>query len=414
MSSFSVITGDHGYHCDPCKTVGEHAIAKGFCTNCEDYLCEICFKCHSRSKTSRHHALLDKYNMPRKSGKSFYSTDATGSGLEAYPGERENHLYCNSFKVPRKVQALGENVPIEQDKLFRGVVHSLETSVHKLDICDGDDYKTHKEKYIFLRNINVKVPGDDRDCYIAEMTLVSTNELLLSDYNNKSLKLLDVIEDTVKAVYRLQSPPIGITTISKDQVAVVLENEWKIQILSVSGGIFVVRTLNTHGNCVDIKYINGKLYASFWEPVKFQILQTTGVIYRTIRPHPEVLKYCILPSYIEVSHDESMLYVSDWKTKNVLCIDMYGNMISMYQSELKGPADIAVSPFGAVYLCDREQHIVYRMTQNLTEAKVILKDKREESTPHAMCFNEDLHHLYISSGSTEPKIKNNIKIYRWK
>jgi hypothetical protein len=36
----------YDFYCDPCKTVGDHVEAEGFCTNCEENLCITCFRSH--------------------------------------------------------------------------------------------------------------------------------------------------------------------------------------------------------------------------------------------------------------------------------------------------------------------------------------------------------------------------------
>lgn len=416
MSSVYKVSKEVIFTCDACRTVGDHAEASGFCTNCEEYLCETCFKCHSKNKTSRHHALLDKDNMPKGASKSCVSCKETDDYVEAvkYCTERENY-YCNScFQVPKRSQSMRWEFLRDKDSASKWSVDKIGASIDEMKICNGNgEHVENTEKFSFVRDVNMKATSDDRDCYIAEMTLISSNELLVTDYNNKSLKLFDITDDKMKYTLTLQSPPIGITTIAKDQVAAVLENECKIQIILIAAGLYVVRTINTNGNCVDIKYINGKLYASFWEPVRFQILQPTGVVYKTVRPESEVLKHCTLPSYIDISLDESLIYVSDWKTKKVMSVDMSGKLVSMYQGKLDGPADIVVSPFDSVYLCDRDHHAVYRMTSDLREATVVIRDRKKEASPHALCFNADKEQLYVSSGSTEPNYKNFIKIYQW-
>jgi DNA-binding beta-propeller fold protein YncE len=158
--------------------------------------------------------------------------------------------------------------------------------------------------------------------------------------------------------------------------------------------------------------INNQLYVSFWKPVKFQILQLTGAIIKTIKPDDEILKHCTIPRYIAVSHDESVIYVSDWTTNKVMSLDINGNMLSLYQGELEFPEGIIISPSGSVYVCNREQQIVYKMTSDLSEAMVILGPGDGLNCPQAICLNKINQHLYISSGSSEAKYKNILKVYK--
>ncbi|XP_053390551.1 uncharacterized protein LOC128553429 [Mercenaria mercenaria] len=46
------------HNCGPCETDKDHIEAYGYCIDCEDYLCNVCFKSHGKNKASRHHTLL--------------------------------------------------------------------------------------------------------------------------------------------------------------------------------------------------------------------------------------------------------------------------------------------------------------------------------------------------------------------
>jgi hypothetical protein len=149
------------YKCDPCINAGDHVEAEGFCTDCNEYLCSTCFRSHSGSRLSKHHVLLSKDGMPIKSTK-----------------------FCNPCKIAGvEIKAVG--------------------------YC--------KDEYTFIQDINVKSDTDGKDCYITDMTLVSDNELVLGDYDNQGLKLVDINKNIIKDILALQSRPFGITTISNDQ-----------------------------------------------------------------------------------------------------------------------------------------------------------------------------------------------------
>ena len=91
---------------------------------------------------------------------------------------------------------------------------------------------------------------------------------------------------------------------------------------------------------------------------------------------------------------------------------MNGNMIALYQEELDLPAGIIISPSGSVYVCNREQHIVYKMKSDLSEAVVILGPGDGLEFPQAMCLDTDNQLLYISSGSSEAKFRNRLKVFK--
>jgi len=51
-------------YCDSCRYDGTQEEASGFCVQCTEYLCEVCFRVHGKSKTTRNHILLKQDEMP--------------------------------------------------------------------------------------------------------------------------------------------------------------------------------------------------------------------------------------------------------------------------------------------------------------------------------------------------------------
>jgi hypothetical protein len=80
------------YECDPCITVGDHNEAEGFCTDCNEYLCNTCFRSHSRNKASKHHILLRKNDMTSKSSKFCNPCKIVGVEIKAVGSSKDG---CN-------------------------------------------------------------------------------------------------------------------------------------------------------------------------------------------------------------------------------------------------------------------------------------------------------------------------------
>jgi hypothetical protein len=50
--------------CLPCDSDGLKEPAYGFCQDCQEHLCETCFKHHRRARPFKNHVLIDKDLMP--------------------------------------------------------------------------------------------------------------------------------------------------------------------------------------------------------------------------------------------------------------------------------------------------------------------------------------------------------------
>ncbi|XP_053403960.1 uncharacterized protein LOC128558498 [Mercenaria mercenaria] len=49
--------------CQPCSSDGDRMVAKGYCENCNEYLCATCLKVHRKQAMSRNHKVLEGGNM---------------------------------------------------------------------------------------------------------------------------------------------------------------------------------------------------------------------------------------------------------------------------------------------------------------------------------------------------------------
>ncbi|XP_053386654.1 uncharacterized protein LOC128550838 [Mercenaria mercenaria] len=111
------------YSCDPCNTVGDHVEAQGYCTNCEEYLCGTCFRSHSRSKASRHHTLLDKDAMPRITAKNCDPCKTAGDEIEAagYCKDCDEYLCDSCYKSHSRSKTTRHHALEDKDRMPRKI-----------------------------------------------------------------------------------------------------------------------------------------------------------------------------------------------------------------------------------------------------------------------------------------------------
>jgi hypothetical protein len=403
------------YMCDPCKNVGDNVWAGWFCSGCKVYLCSMCFESHQSSKSPKNHVVTGKDDMsPRKSLK--FCTPCKIVGAKVKPAGYCEDCCCYLCDECCKCHSRDELTKHHVLEMIKAAVDGIgrdaTASISKINIKDkmtGEE--NTNEEFTYVRDINIASDTDKKEeCLIIDMTLVSDNALVLCDASNKCLKLMDITIDKIKDVLPLQSKPLSVTAMSNDQVAIVLKDCYLIQILNIRGKLVIDRTIKTNGITAAVRMVNKHLFVSFWKPVKFQKLQPTGSIIKTIKPDDEVRKCCFFPHNFAVNTDETVMYISDGELHNVLSIDMQGNLLNLYQGELECPYGIIIVPSGSVYVCNRNQNIVYKMKSDLSEATVMLGPGDGLTGPQAMYVNTDDQHLYISSGCFENK--HFLKVYK--
>jgi hypothetical protein len=157
------------FNCAPCGDGGKHIEAHGFCSDCEKYLCTACFTDHSKGRATRHHTLLDKEYIRWMTVKTCDSCKTTGAeiSVEGYCAGCDKYLCRYCYRSHISTDHTNDNVSID------------------------DVSGKFAEKYNYVRDINVKVASDKKNCCIVAMTSLTNNKLVLADQNNVSVKYID-------------------------------------------------------------------------------------------------------------------------------------------------------------------------------------------------------------------------------
>ena len=83
--------------CDPCLIEDETVPGEFYCTDCSEYLCNNCARVHRKSKTSKHHKLLCRDEMPKKKLTTVQEKFCSKHSVELIKYFCENHeqLCCS-------------------------------------------------------------------------------------------------------------------------------------------------------------------------------------------------------------------------------------------------------------------------------------------------------------------------------
>ncbi|XP_060606227.1 uncharacterized protein LOC132758568 [Ruditapes philippinarum] len=314
--------------CDPCNSAGEENEAVGYCVDCKECLCSICYKSHSRNKLSRSHVLLNRDAIPGEFAKLCDSCKVVNDENEAegFCGDCKEYLCAECFQGHARNKLSRHHIMYSKHNMPRPITGNFQER-EKIK-----EESTYNEEYRLVSSLNVIMKPEEQNSYITGIALVSDHQVVMTDELNRSLKLYDKKEHHIWSV-KMESVPNRITSISHDQVAVVLRNECKIKIYSIPK-LETIRSLKTDGTCVDIECVKTKLFVSFRKPLKFQVLDLTGKIKSTILPDDAITGNCDSPSRIAVYHDESLIFISDWKRKTLMSMDMDGKMVSLFPTPL--------------------------------------------------------------------------------
>ncbi|XP_060590741.1 uncharacterized protein LOC132745783 [Ruditapes philippinarum] len=229
----------------------------------------------------------------------------------------------------------------------------------------------------------------DKDtCIITGMTLLTPDLLIITDYQNRAIKMVEISKKSVQARHNFDSDPWDVTSISQNEVAVTLPFNLTIQFLSVSRNkIKIKHTLKVDGECHGISFHKDKMVVSFCNPAKVQIMLINGTVIQTIQGE------IIFKDPLYITTSDNCIFVSDLTMKTVTKLN--------WQSEVKGkyvctanPHGLTMSDDGTVYVCYCDNNTIEEISEDFSKEQVVVKDIQN---PQAVYWSAETCTLFTNS-----------------
>lgn len=103
--------------------------------------------------------------------------------------------------------------------------------------------------------------NDSKRCCITGLALIADSEIVLTDFNNSSVKLVDTYENKVISKLKVKSPPWDVTCVSSNKVAVTVPEKKIIELLTIdkSSKFSLEQSITCTGKCYGITKSKDKL-----------------------------------------------------------------------------------------------------------------------------------------------------------
>ena len=212
--------------------------------------------------------------------------------------------------------------------------------------------------------INVKLQSDAKDAFISGSTFLSSGELILCDWYNKKLKLLDK-NLQMKESIDVPGSPWDVAPVNHHQVIVTFPYNKYSQFIQVTPSLALGHKVDLGMQCWSVAVSRESIYLSFNDSgeCKIGIYDLTGKKKHILSPYN-----CKDGSnlqfkntlYIDVLNDEK-IFVSDVdyksNTSTVYCLESNGNVLySISNPSYKRCLGISVDENENLLVCDRLSH----------------------------------------------------------
>ncbi|XP_060559965.1 uncharacterized protein LOC132720007 [Ruditapes philippinarum] len=212
-------------YCQPCDEEGTRLPAHGYCTNCKEHLCKVCFTVHKKHKLSKHHILLDATSMPKSLQHSTATyldqPDDLTTPCKKHPKEMMK-FYCNDHRqslcsvcatFEHPVTSCNVNyIPdvsgnIINSKQYKDILKTVNNISDQYQQIVKDVQKMTDKSSSSLKEAlaNIRKFRQEINQRLDELERQTENEAtVIEQENKKHLKVVETTcEDVIKAMKRL-------------------------------------------------------------------------------------------------------------------------------------------------------------------------------------------------------------------
>jgi hypothetical protein len=248
----------------------------------------------------------------------------------------------------------------------------------------------------YEREIQLQPSSDESRSDIFGMVMISTTNMIVADYNNKKIKIINIDAGTLVSEIILSSPPRDVIKLPQNKL-VALPDEKYIQIVSYTDtSLSLDRRIDVGEWCYCVAYCQDKLVVGCnCNPGKLVILDLDGNIIQVFDT-PGLFKG---PDKIVISRDKKFMYVSDFYVKHsrVVKVDWQGNVIQRFEDkEYKCPKGIQELDDGTLLVCYSGSNNIVRLSSSFKKCEIVGIEKTDFYNPVAVYYNDRDHKLYIS------------------
>ncbi|XP_053381929.1 uncharacterized protein LOC128549347 [Mercenaria mercenaria] len=258
--------------------------------------------------------------------------------------------------------------------------------------------------------LNAKLFSDKEDCDISGMDMLSENEIVLADYNNRSIKVVDIIQNKITDEIKLEYHPYDLTVPDTNTVAVTLTNT--IQMIAKSHLLRLGDSINVDGECYGIASSRTKFFVSFIKPnPKVEILNHQGDVLQKLEMDTIERRIFKRPRYIDVSPDEKFIYISDFETDSIIRLSAIDKQTNVFTDAtiLNGPYGIHVGENGHVLVCNYGNDNIFEFSADLSKHKMVLSQTEGVESPQSIYMCNKENKLFVAC--TDSADCNDIQIF---
>jgi len=228
------------------------------------------------------------------------------------------------------------------------------------------------------------------------MSLVPDNKMVLCDWFNCSMKLVDLESKHLVSSFHLSAAPWDVCAIPGRKVAVTLPDKGRILVISTQGQLTLTARIKTRQGCRGIQYWQDTIIVTFSEGTVL-VMDMKGNVVRELDNENAGYQLFQCPLYVTVDNKGSALYVSDVNKHTITKMDLALKVVATVENKaINGP--FAMFPLDDHHLlvCGYRSHNVVLVNTETREERVVLGPDQGIQWPVCVICSPEVGKFYVT------------------
>ena len=273
---------------------------------------------------------------------------------------------------------------------------------------DSVSYKDTSTKVVLgmkvqsSNQLNVRLDADEEEPWIRGCSFLPSGDLVLCDYANSKLKLLDRTFK-VKDSLSVNARPWSLSVIDNSNVIVTLPWNKQLQYVQLVPHMKTDRVIQLDKMCWGVAVVCNEIYVScFNAPGKgaVRVLDLRGNLKKKLGVNKDGSYQFQSPDYLTVSTNCKKIFMSDFQTSIITCMTPNGNIFYQYKdNDLRCPQGLFVDAGDNIFVCCCGSHNVQVITSDGRKYGTLISAADGLRYPYSIAFREADNTLVVGSYS---------------
>ncbi|XP_052807342.1 uncharacterized protein LOC128236497 [Mya arenaria] len=265
------------------------------------------------------------------------------------------------------------------------------------------------------QGIPVSDPNDTKECRMTCMLLLPESMMLLADYNNSTVHLVDLHTFSMISQVKLAGKSWGMCVLPGYRVAVCLHDKSSVVFLDARGRLSEATSIELYRKCYDIVYHTEQLVVSFERGRIVKMDMKGNTIKQIDNDNGQALFRSCLNMTLMGDGQKAAILVSDFYKHTITKLDIDLNMLQTFKDPAMQNATGLTVVGNKLLICSYGTHKILRL--DLSSGKIIelLGESDGIQHPYRAVYSTEQNKLYITSYiSGKNDVDNNVHVYKVK